>query len=266
MKKHVILLLGLVGMLMIGASLQAKEKVAVIPMSVSKSMSNIVTVAKSGGDFTDPQKALDSITDASENNPYLIVIGPGKYKIEQTLEMKPWVDITGSGREITTLWGEIGGDYEHTSAIIQGNKNTTLSNLGVINNGNQQSSSKYVVGINCDDTFEGAMYLKNVYVWVDEGPEGAIDISAVTLQDESFLHLDNVRVSAHGTGATALLLRGDCNVYVNNSFLWAIGNALDIGSNATRIRNTIIRGDVRHDVNKKQCAEVYDFFLNPINC
>lgn len=46
-----------------------------------KKYANILIVAKSGGDFTDPLTAVQSITDASPENRYLIKIMPGTYNI-----------------------------------------------------------------------------------------------------------------------------------------------------------------------------------------
>jgi len=89
-------------------STQAADKVVVIPLfGHGKPLKNIVTVVKANGKFTDPVAAVNSITDASENNPYLVVIGPGVYTLTHTPVMKPWVDITGSGENVTRLVGAI---------------------------------------------------------------------------------------------------------------------------------------------------------------
>ena len=79
---------------------------------------NVVIVSTSGGDFTGVQAALDSITDASATNPYLIRIGPGVY--EGKVVMKPFVDIEGSGTGITTLTSNGG-------AVVNGLGNATVS-------------------------------------------------------------------------------------------------------------------------------------------
>ena len=67
-------------------------------------LKQVITVAKSGGDFRSPNFALDSIAFANENNQYLILIKPGDYFIGETLNLdKPFVDIVGSGPDNTRL-------------------------------------------------------------------------------------------------------------------------------------------------------------------
>jgi len=65
---------------------------------------NVVVVAKSGGDFTDPIAAIESIVDASSTNPYLVKIMPGVYDFgSNALYMKEYVDIEGAGENATVL-------------------------------------------------------------------------------------------------------------------------------------------------------------------
>ncbi len=115
----------------------AADKVVVIPLfGHGKSLKNIVTVAKANGKFSDPVAAVNSITDASKNNPYLVVIAPGVYTLTHTLVMKPWVDIAGSGENVTKLTGPISSDFENAeSAIIQGASDTVISDLTIENTG-----------------------------------------------------------------------------------------------------------------------------------
>jgi hypothetical protein len=74
-------------------------------------VANVVVVATSGGDFTDIQSAIDSITDAADANPYVIRVGPGVYDIGATaVTMKPHVSLAGSGIGATVVTGNPSGD------------------------------------------------------------------------------------------------------------------------------------------------------------
>ncbi|MEX1018481.1 MAG: hypothetical protein WDZ49_02425 [Litorilinea sp.] len=61
----------------------------------------VIWVSESGADFTSVTDALSSITDATAENRYLIRIGPGVYT--ETVDLKAYVDIEGSGTDVTTL-------------------------------------------------------------------------------------------------------------------------------------------------------------------
>lgn len=129
----------------------AADRVVVIPLAGSKKpLKNIVTVAKGNGDFTDLVAAVDSITDASANNPYLVIIAPGEYSFAKTLAMKEYVDISGSGENVTRLIGAIGqGTYDASSAIVEAANHATLSNLSVVNTGDgEYSIGIYTTGLN----------------------------------------------------------------------------------------------------------------------
>jgi len=62
---------------------------------------NVVIVAKSGGDYTSVQAAIDSIGDAAAGDPYLVWVAPGVYVEEVT--MKPYVHLQGAGQEATVI-------------------------------------------------------------------------------------------------------------------------------------------------------------------
>ena len=63
---------------------------------------NVVSVAKKGGDFASVKAAIDNITDASTTNRYNVQVGPGVFT-EDTIVMKPFVSIRGSGAQVSII-------------------------------------------------------------------------------------------------------------------------------------------------------------------
>jgi hypothetical protein len=95
------------------------------------SYQNVVIVAQSGGDFTTITAALDSITDASDTNRYLIYVAPGVYN--ERVTMKEYVDIEGSGELTTKI--TFTGSSANTNGTLRGANNAELRFLTVENTG-----------------------------------------------------------------------------------------------------------------------------------
>lgn len=95
----------------------------------------VVTVAKSGGDYTTITAALASITDAATGKRYLIKVMPGTYT--EAITMKEYVDIDGSGVNdaIITM---------ADTTIVAGASNTRLSNLKLLETGATGTRSCYL--------------------------------------------------------------------------------------------------------------------------
>ena len=121
--------------LLINSAVSAQNKVVVVPMAGdAKPLQNIVTVAKKFGDFDDPIEAVNSITDACVNGPYLVVIAPGVYTLSGQLLMKECVSIAGSGKEATILTGTVSNDlFGSSAALVVAANNAELSNLTIEN-------------------------------------------------------------------------------------------------------------------------------------
>jgi hypothetical protein len=149
----------------------------------------VVWVAKSGGDFTSVQAALDSITDATADKPYLIRIAPGIYTEQVTL--KPFVALEGAGEGKTILrWtgSNTSPDDSGESVTVRGANNTELRLLTIesVAGGHQ-----YAVALQNSNT---SPTLIHVTVTASGGAFNNIGV----YNNASSLTMDNVTVTASG--------------------------------------------------------------------
>ncbi|MBW2703469.1 MAG: hypothetical protein JRF33_21840 [Deltaproteobacteria bacterium] len=102
------------------------------PGDTSFLYANRLTVALSGGDFTSIQAAVDSITEAAVENPYLVWIAPGLYN--EAVTLSPYVSLAGSGEGVTIIQAQTStpGTPVVSAAIIMA-EGCTLRDLSVSN-------------------------------------------------------------------------------------------------------------------------------------
>jgi pectin methylesterase-like acyl-CoA thioesterase len=80
---------------------------------------NIITVSKVGGDFKSVKSAIDSITDASATNKYIVKVGPGIFE-ESTITLKQHVTILGENY-ITSIIQAVNPDSDLIIAVPNAN-------------------------------------------------------------------------------------------------------------------------------------------------
>ena len=163
------------------AGLNAHNNVVVVPLFDDKSLpiENIITVGLQNADFTDPVAAVESISDATNLEPYLVFIGPGTYTIGSGgLHTKPNVYLAGSGVGVTILEAGFGAGTIDQSAVVSLNglleNESALRNLSIVQYGSSTgiSSGVYATGFSSMDNVEikvqstGAV---NYGVYLDSG-------------------------------------------------------------------------------------------------
>jgi hypothetical protein len=143
-----------------------------------------ITVAKDGGDFTTIQGAIDSITDASVNKPYLIKIYPGTYT--EDVVNKDYINFEGAGLTLTTLDGTLvlGANFECRKMRIRTTITTSKTILdGATNTGGALSFNDFslevstsTVGVKpimlCVDA--SSLYLENFSLFYTNTSGGVI--------------------------------------------------------------------------------------------
>ena len=205
--------------------------------------SNIITVKTSDGDFDNPIDAMNSITDSSETNPYLIVIGPGVFNIgSNQLIMKSHVSILGSGRsgqDQTTITGSISTNSANQiddGSLIVGADNSSLKSLTISNSTNVsddnssciffQNSAASIENVNIrlysiSDYTHGILSnnstitLKNVEIIVDNGTAhsyGVLADNSSIIDDQDLTIID----SPDSGIAHAISIVGDSELHSRN--------------------------------------------------
>jgi hypothetical protein len=193
---------------------------------------NVVVVAKSGGDYTSVQAAIDSITDAAASNPYLVWVAPGVYQEQVT--MKPFVHLQGAGQEATVISSTANSvDWPPTQATLLLASDTSLRYLTVGNGGvgarnvallATASTTRTLVADMAARAQGGGTYNYAIYL---AGSGVGVTLHQVTALGE------NGSISNYGLynyiGATATL-RGGSYTGRGGIYTWGISNS---GSDAT---------------------------------
>jgi pectin methylesterase-like acyl-CoA thioesterase len=87
----------------------------------------VIVVSLSGGDFTSIKAAVDSITDASIVNPYVVKVEPGVYS-EDPFTLKSFIGVIGQGDE---FWGVSIVTTNNSAHFITGAAGASLQRVSV---------------------------------------------------------------------------------------------------------------------------------------
>jgi hypothetical protein len=115
-----------------------RQELTAVPYALyaldTQNYAQVVVVAQSGGDYTSIQAAIDSITDAAADKPYLVWVAPGVY-VEQ-VTMKPYVHMQGAGQEATIITSTVtNASFPPSQATLMLAQDTSLRDLTVGNGG-----------------------------------------------------------------------------------------------------------------------------------
>ncbi|MEM7196475.1 MAG: hypothetical protein AAF402_16200 [Pseudomonadota bacterium] len=193
----------------------------------SRSVRNVIVVAKSGGDFDNPAETAGSITDASESNPYLILIAPGEYQIgDEQIILNPFVELVGSGKTVTRLVASIGSSLEDSeAAVIVTGDETSVSNLSIENTRTSSNS----LGIFSDG---GSSKIDNVSITTASGSAGGFQVGILSDGAETKITRSEIELDSGGVQVgifarnQSVLVVNHTKTFVSNadSFQWGVSS------------------------------------------
>jgi pectin methylesterase-like acyl-CoA thioesterase len=193
------------------------------PISAAKiqKVGRVVVVATSGGDYTSPIAAVNSITDASAANPYLVKVMPGVYNLgAASLVMKPYVYLEGSGESSVITSTIANADGQCFVGTVNMANNSTVKNISIKNIGTGGDTHfSAVVFSDATATLESA----NVYAGSDANYYN--EVSAVCSRGAATnATLNNVNLEARSNAGNSdpLAVTDNSNMTVTNSRLIAV--------------------------------------------
>jgi hypothetical protein len=178
---------------------------------------NIVIVAKSGGDFTSIQGAIDTIEDAEANNRYLIWVGPGRYDEQVTL--KPYVYLHGSDRWITIIESNIGSSTNPpVTATLKLSSNTGVRRITILAASSVDNNAAIIVPA-------GSTHILLTDVYAASYGAGTINFGIIVTGTTTSVAIDQVDIgAANGTDTnTGMLISGGADVTLHGGAYWAMG-------------------------------------------
>lgn len=136
-----------------------------------KKYANVIVVAKSGGDFTSVQDAINSVNPTADS-PVLIKVMPGVYSESISIDNKGYFHIQGQGKNVSTLSGSIavtaGRDFTISGFDIQQSSSANYPNywsagISVLNSKNFNIRDNNLTGLTRDGNASGiaGMYIRD---------------------------------------------------------------------------------------------------------
>jgi|GEM_PF-2950592 len=144
----------------------------------------------------DLQSILDGITDAGPSNPYLLHLGPGVYELTERLQMKPYVDVSGSGENVTILRGSLASGF-NTAGVVSMALHSTLSHLAVENSA-ETGSSIFAINAFKLDAQGDASTARLLHVTAESAGDASSSSRGVHME-ESSIRIEHVTAKVTGT-------------------------------------------------------------------
>lgn len=201
---------------------------------------NSITVSTDGGDFRNLSTALNSIQNANEFNRYVIIVKSGIYTEpdDTFIEMKPYVNIIGSGRDTTIINFNKTGSHPNSSCAIFLSSNIEISDI-TFNNESQITSP---------DDNRTVMCGQNV---------SNVNLKKVGLNNVGAVQAQNIGLNLFGCTDETVILN-DLKIVVNSVSNTNIG--LDLISSNIEILGCDIL------INGSTATSIYNYGINSNEC
>jgi hypothetical protein len=223
MKRKIFLLVLAWCLLGVGWKAWAQDSDIFVVIS-GRRISNVVVVAKSGGQYKSIQAAVDSIKDATAINPYLVVVGPGWYT--ENVILKPHVHLQGAGKALTYIVGDGVSAFWFFKPTVVLDDATSVRDLTI---SNYATGNTYCAALGTKENTIGAG-VSNVDAYYFGFGVGCSYDYGVLLGEGSIVTLDDVKATGQrGTGENAGLFIDHATAKLNGGSFIGRDGSLAIG-------------------------------------
>lgn len=221
---------------------------------------NVRVVQKSNTDTTgriygNIQSAIDSITNASATNRYLVKVMPGVYDLgTASLQMKDYVDVEGSGAEntvITSSNNNVDGYTCNVGTVLMAN-NSAIRNIKVVNMPVAQAGSFNAVAAVVFNNVQAKAEGISILVGSDT-VDGGSSMGICVYNASANASLNNVSIETHNNdggaskginlykGGSVTLTNSKVATFDTGDYITIIGNTtMGILTGSITVRNSIL--------------------------
>ena len=230
------------------------------PGPAGPAVASVIWVATSGGQYTSVRQALASITDNGPGHRYLVMVGPGTYVESSTIDLKDYVDLQGSGQDVTTIICNCAATLTNATIAASGLVHSELRNLTVTNSGGGNGS----IGVSLTNVTAAMSIVDTTITASNASPfSGGFGLY---LTGSVQPHLDALNVYINIIGGYAVYAGFFGNiVVVRNSWIYSTaGPSVGAGGSLVRLVASTVNGSTTGLSGR--CDLVVDVSGNPFTC
>ncbi|MEO6126168.1 MAG: pectinesterase family protein [Ilumatobacteraceae bacterium] len=230
------------------------------PGPAGPAVASVIWVATSGGQYTSVRQALASITDNGPGHRYLVMVGPGTYVEWSTIDLKDYVDLQGSGQDVTTIICNCAATLTSATIAASGPVHSELRNLTVTNSGGGNGP----IGVSLTNVTAAMSIVDTTITAANASPfSGGFGLY---LTGSVQPHLDALNVYINITGSYAVYAGFFGNiVVVRNSWIYSTaGPSVGAGGSLVRLVASTVNGNTTGLSGR--CDLVVDVSGNPFTC
>lgn len=200
------------------------------PIGPTAHYANVIVVAKSGGDYSDPVEAVNFANNvATAENPYLVKVMPGLYNVVQRVALGQHVNLEGAGTTATTIHGTNIAD-----GVVTTTGNNSISNLRIESVTDGSVTNNIALSVNNSYNLP---VLETTIKHVVLSAQGESYNSYGLREDFTTVIGDDIRATATGAGYSMGMYLTNASPQISNSVAIGSGGSIAIGVQVRNIYN-----------------------------